>query len=146
MKPIIKLLLIAALCVCSYADAQQNTYPGLATSIETTCISNCMDVDSIPYVSDSTLIRVVMTVQLFESTGISSIHVKLGNTSGGSELLGKTFAFDVSGNIGNGCTYSRTGDVITLGLGDFNGLMSYFSEVKIERDDHSLTEAFVFNK
>ncbi|MEO8086612.1 MAG: hypothetical protein ABI763_07320 [Bacteroidota bacterium] len=138
-------LLIALFTICLQAHSQ-NTYPVLSTNVETNCITNCIDEDSIPNVSDSTSIRVVMTVQLFEFTGISSIHVKLGTTDGGSELLDKTFAFDVSGNVGNGCTYSRTGNVINLGLGDYNGLMGYFSEVKIERDDHSLTEAFVFNK
>jgi len=124
----------------------QNTYPILSTSVETTCITNCIGVDSIPYMSDSTSIHVVMTIKLFEVTGISSLHVKLGTTSGSSDLLDKIFAFDVSGGVGNGCTYARTDYTVTLGLGDYNGLTSYFSEVILERDDHSLTDAVVFNR
>jgi hypothetical protein len=87
-----------------------------------------------------------MTIQLFEFTGINSIKVKLGTTEGGSDLLDKSFAFDVSGNVGNGCTYSRTDYTVTLGLGSFNGLTDYFSEVKLERANHSLTEAVIFNR
>lgn len=127
-------------------SAQQNSYPVLSTSVETTCITNCIDADSIPYVSDSSLIQVVMTIQLFEVTDINSLHVKLGTTSGGSDLLDKTFDFDVSGSVGNGCSYSRTDYIITLGLGNFNGLTSYYSEVKLERADHTLTDAIVFNR
>ncbi|CAN5498961.1 hypothetical protein BH11BAC1_BH11BAC1_15910 [soil metagenome] len=145
MKPPIRFLLIAAMCISTRISAQ-NTYPVLSTSVETTCIANCIGVDSIPYESDSTSIRAVMKVQLFEVTGITSIRVKLGTTNGGSDLLDKTFAFDVSGNVGNGCTYGRTDYTITLGLGDYNGLTTYFSEVILERDDHSLTDAIVFNR
>jgi len=100
----------------------------------------------VPTVTDSTMIRVQMTINLFATTGILSIQVKLGTTEGGSELLSKIFSYDVSGNVGDGCTYSRVGEVVTLGLGDYSGLTSYFSEVKIERDDYSLTDAFVFNR
>ncbi|MEO8088368.1 MAG: hypothetical protein ABI763_16225 [Bacteroidota bacterium] len=142
---LILVLIFVTIC-CNQANAQQNTYPVLSTSIETTCISNCIDADSIPYVSDSTAIRAVMSIQLFDVTGIISLHVKLGTTNGGADLLDKTFAFDVSGNVGNGCTYSRTDYTVTLGLGDYNGLTSYFSEVILERDDHSLSDAIVFNR
>ncbi len=127
------------------SEAQQNTYPVISTSVETTCITNCIDADSIPYISDSTAIAVVMTIDLFEVTGITSIHVKLGTTSGASDLLDKIFEFDVSGSIGN-CTYSRTDYTVTLGLGTYNGLSSYFSEAILERDDHSLTDSIVFNR
>lgn len=87
-----------------------------------------------------------MVIHLFEITGITSIRVKLGTTSGGSELLDKTFAFDVFGNVGNGCSYERNNEILKLGLGSYNGLTSYFSEVILERDDHSFSEAFIFNQ
>lgn len=138
--------LLLAIALFSVNVSAQNTYPILSTSVEISCISNCIDQDSIPYVSDSTAIQVIMTVQLFEITGIESLHVKLGTTSGSSNLLDKEFVFDVSGNVGNGCTYSRTDYTVTLGLGSFNGLTSYFSEVTLERTDHSLTDAVVFNR
>ena len=124
----------------------QSTYPILSTSVETECISNCLDQDSIPYVGDSSSIQVTMTIQLFDITDVESIQVKLGTSSGASDLLNKTFVFDVSGNVGDGCSYSRTDYTVTLGLGNYYGLTSYFSEVKIERDDHSLTDAVVFNR
>ena len=145
MKNIL-LLTFAGIFILSVAEAQQNTFPILSTNIETQCVSNCIDQDSIPYISDSTSIEVVMTIQLFEVTDISTIHVKLGNTDGGSELLDKTYTFDVFGNVGNGCTYNRMDYTITLGLGHYNGLASYFSQVILERGDHSLTDAVVFNR
>lgn len=145
MKPLVRLFLIGAMCHSANANAQ-NTYPLISSSIETNCISNCVDADSIFYISDSTAIRVVMTIQLFEVTGITSLHVKLGTTNGGSDLLDKTFAFDVSGGVGNGCTYSRTDYTVTLGLGDYNGLTDYFSELVLERNDHSHSDPLIFNR
>ncbi|MCX6276180.1 MAG: hypothetical protein NTV09_13345, partial [Bacteroidetes bacterium] len=127
-------------------NAQQNTYPIISTYVETACIAKCFDADNVLTISDSSIISVIMTIQLFEFTGISSLHVKLGTTSGGSDLLDKTFSFDVSGSVGNGCTYSRNENTVTLGLGSYNGLTSYFSEVKLERDDHSLTDSVVLNR
>lgn len=131
--------------VCCFSHAQ-NTHPLLNTSVTTECITNCLDQDSVPVINDSTTIRIQMTVNVFDETGIYAIQVSLGSTLGGSDLLSKSFAFDQFGNVGNGCTYSRTGEVITLGLGDYQGLSSYFSEVRIERVDHSFTESFVFNR
>ena len=147
MKTLIKfLLLIFAVATCSFkSKAQQNTYPVLSTSIETACILNCFDVDSVPVNSDSTKTSVMMTIQLFEFTGIESIRVKLGTTEGGSDLLDKTFVFDVSANLGN-YSYSRTDYTVTLGLGSYNGLTSYFSEISLEKDDHSWTGSVVFNR
>ena len=147
MKTLIKfLLLIFAVATFSFkSTAQQNTYPILSTSVETECILNCFDSDTVPVISDSSLISVQMVIQLFEYTGINSIRVKLGTTEGGSDLLDKTFAFDVTANLGN-YSYSRTDYTVSLGLGSYNGLTSYFSEVKLERADHSLTDAIVFNR
>lgn len=148
MKQSLKLLplLFAAALFARQSKAQQNTYPILATSVETLCILNCIDSDSIPIISDSSKISVIMVIQLFEVTGITSISVKLGITSGGSELLDKTFAFNVFDNVGNGCSYGRIDDTVTLGLGTYNGLTSYFSEVILEKNDHSLTGPVVFNR
>ena len=140
--PLLFLFLLSAF----YSNAQQDTYPVLSTSVETTCLLNCLGEDSIYSVTDSTSIQVVMTVNLFQATGISSFHVKLGTTSGGPDLLNKSFSFDVFGNVGNGCSYNRIDDTVILGLGDFNGLTSYFSEVVLERTDQTLTEAIVFNR
>ena len=140
------LLLIFAVATCSFkSQAQQNTYPILSTSVETACILKCFDADTIPMISDSSLVSVQMVIQLFEFTGIESIRVKLGTTEGGSDLLDKTFAFDVTANLGN-YSYSRTDYTVTLGLGSYNGLTSYFSEISLEKNDHSWTGSVVFNR
>lgn len=148
MKTSVKFLflLFAVTMLTAHVHAQSNTYPIISTEVTTNCLSNCLTIDSLPYVSDSTIISVQIAIQLFDVTGISSLHVKLGTTSGGSDLLDKTFDFDVMGNVGNGCSYSRTDYLVTLGLGNYNGLTSYFSEVILERDDHTLTDAIVFNR
>lgn len=147
MKTLIRfLLLIFVVATGSFkSQAQQNTYPILSTSVETTCILNCLDADTIPMISDSSLVAVQMVIQLFEFTGIESIRVKLGTTEGGSDLLDKTFAFDVTANLGN-YSYSRTDYTVTLGLGSYNGLTSYFSEISLEKNDHSWTGSVVFNR
>ena len=145
MKTPLTIFALLLIMLLSSGVRAQNSYPVLSTFVETACVTNCLDADSIPYVSDSTGIAVTMTVQLFEVTGISSLHVKLGSTNGAADLLDKVFDFDVSGNVGNGCTYSRTDYKVTLGLGTFNGLTGYFSQLILLRADQSQTDAIVYN-
>ena len=148
MKTIPKIYLLISAVVFSTlkSNAQQNTFPILSTSIETECVANCIGIDSLEIISDSSEIEVTMTINLFEEIGISKIQVKLGMFSGGFDLVNKTFDFDVFGNVGDGCSYYRSGNLIILGLGRITGLLTYFSEVIIERTDQTVTDAVVFNR
>lgn len=110
---------------------------------------NPVTVDSVtmvnPFAGDS--VRLVLFIDLAEVTGVESLHVKVGNTSGGDSFLNKEFAFDVLGNLGDGTTYKRTGKVIILGIGSFYDIGSIYAEVRLEDTLHNLTAATsaVFN-
>ena len=73
-----------------------------------------------------------MVIVLQDSTDISKIYVKLGNTTGASNLLSKIFNFDQAGNFTDGTSYKREGLIIYIGLGNFTGLNVYYGEAKLE--------------
>lgn len=78
------------------------------------------------------LVKGRMVIVLQDSSDISKIYVKLGNTTGASDLLTKTFNFDQAGTFADGTSYKREGLVIYLGLGTFTGLNIYYGEAKLE--------------
>ncbi len=73
-----------------------------------------------------------MVIVLQDSSDISKIYVKLGNTAGSSDLLTRTFNFDQSGTFADGTSYKREGLIIYLGLGTFTGLNVYYGEARLE--------------
>ncbi len=58
-------------------------------------------------------------VALNDTTNVSVIEVKLGNASGGSNLLNYSFGYDQTGNLPTGTAYTRKQKNIQLTLGSF---------------------------
>ena len=81
---------------------------------------------------DSSL-NVSVNIILQDTVAIDTIHVKLGTTLGGSELMTAAFNYDGS-NVGAGLSFSRSLNNVTIDLGiqpnTTNAL--YFAEVKLE--------------
>lgn len=73
-----------------------------------------------------------MIIVLNDTSDISTLHVKLGTSQGGSDLLQKDFQYDVSGVFTDGTSYSRDYKTIRLGLGEFTGLNHYYAELQME--------------
>ena len=148
MKIIIQWMLVLLFLVHSsnVAHAQQSSFPILAMDVRVTPIDNDTASNGLPDISDTTIFRGVMNVQLFDTTGIDRLEVKLVSTPGGGDLLSQNFVFDVSGALGNGTSYHRNGFEISLGLGDFAGLLNYSAEVKIKKVDGSYTSSVSFTR
>ena len=142
------LILIAAclLLVTKGANAQADTYPVLAMSVNNTPIAGMMTSDSLPVITDSTLFSSSMNVSLVDTTNISSIDVSMGSTLGGSDIVQHSFTYDVSGGLGSGLSYTRDGYNLSLGLGSFYGILSFYAEIKIHRSDGSYSDAIIYNR
>ena len=81
---------------------------------------------------DSSL-NISVNIILQDTIALNIIHVKLGTTSGGSELMTQTFNYDGSA-VGTGLTFSKSLNTVSLGLGthlNTNNAL-YFVEVKLE--------------
>ncbi len=85
-------------------------------------------------------VRITAVVKLSSTSDISDIHVSLGTTSGGTDLLDKAFVWDVT-SLSDGTTYKRVGNDVFLCLGIFYGLSAVHLEVQTENGSGSLSNA-----
>ena len=115
----------------SFDCSAQNTYPVMS-----------MD----PILTDTTIFDVGMNLNLYDTTNIQSIEVKIGSSPGASDVFSRNFTFDVSGSLGSGISYLRDEYAIHLGLGNLQQMLSYYSQVRIQRTDGSYNTAVVFNR
>ena len=127
-------------------SAQSNQYPVLAMSVQVTAISSDTSLGGLPALTDTTVFSANMSIDLFDTTGIDQIEVKLGSVMGGSDYLSKNFLFDVPGSFGDGTSFYRNDFNVSIGLGHYPGLTDYFAEIRIKRQDGSFTDSVLFNR
>lgn len=84
-------------------------------------------------------------IKLQDTLNLSIIHVKLGTTQGGSDIFNKDFVFDEAGDFTDNTWYLREGLDVMLGIGEFIGLNSYFSEVRLEDTSQNLSDTVYYN-
>jgi len=145
-KKTIIIVTLFMLCSCLVDAQQSDKYPILAMEVQSTIVGSDTTLDGLPMSSDSIFYNAHMLVTLFDTTSIASLHVKFGQIPGNYNLLQTTYVFDVAGNLGNNTSYSRTGLDIVLGLGIFQGISVFYSELTIERIDGSVTSQVLFNR
>jgi hypothetical protein len=114
----------------------QNASPILAMDVTTTPVSGFLLPDSSVFYSNTTVFNVHIHVSLFDTTGINNVIVKVGRTSGSSDVIESSYAFD---------TY-RNGYDIVIDLGNYSNLLHYYAEVKLELSDATLTDAVTFSR
>ena len=128
---------LSSLCV----HAQQKI---IAMSVEANAPVGDTTQYGIPTLDSNTVFATTMNVILGSTDDIYQVHVKLGNTLHGTQYLSASFDYNVDGTFGT-TTYSQTGNIVTLGLGNHIGMINYYAEVQIERADHSLQNAVLFS-
>ena len=127
-------------------SAQSNQYPVLAMSVQVTAISSDTSLGGLPALTDTTVFSANMSIDLFDTTGIDQIEVKLGSVLGGSDYLSKNFLFNVPGSFGDGTSFYRNDFNVSIALGQYPGLTDYFAEIRIKRQDGSFTDSVLFNR
>jgi hypothetical protein len=78
-------------------------------------------------------LKIGLNLSLQDTTQMRFIHIKLGTTSGGSELIDQSFNYDGT-NMGAGLSYTRNYKYITLELGIHANTTNalYYAEVELE--------------
>ena len=71
-----------------------------------------------------------LSILLVDTSTISKIHVKLGTTLGGDELLTNTYTYD--GTPAGSLTYFRDQELMTLGMGTHLNSGIFYCEIKLE--------------
>jgi len=99
-------------------------------------ISNAvMDTLTDPFylIQQDSSLKISLNIILQDTIALHLIHIKLGTTLGGSELITQAFNYDGS-NVGAGLNFSKSLNNVTIDLGvhpNTNNAL-YFVEVKLE--------------
>jgi len=91
-----------------------------------------------------TLIEGTYFVVLSDSTGVSNVEVKIGSTSGGSEVMGYSFSYDSQSGLPQGFTYAREKTKLTLGIGTYTDRSTYYCQVRIQASNGTWSQPFQF--
>ena len=83
-----------------------------------------------PFATDTA--KVTLVVEVSDTGNLATIHVKLGTSPGGSQVLLQDYAFDVSSGLPAGTSYRREGYVVYLGLGNHSGFSAVYATVSLE--------------
>jgi hypothetical protein len=133
-------LIIIAILLTNNCFSQQSL---IAMSVETTF--NDTTAEGLPVVLPTTVFTTSMTVSVDQGDNIYKLHIKLGSTEGGSEYLATNFDYNTPGIFGS-TSYAQIGNNITLVLGSFTGMVHYYAEVQVERNDHTMQTPFTFSR
>lgn len=87
-------------------------------------------------------LKISVTMLLADTNVVNKIHIKLGTTSGGNDLLAQTFNYD-DYNITLPQSFFREAEMITLGLGEYLNSGVFYCEIILE--DSVGNTSVVFN-
>jgi len=124
----------------------QDPYPVLSMDVAIEPVANHLTPDSLPLLTDTTIFDVVMHVNLFDTLNIQQIEVKIGSSPGASDIFSNSFVFDSSPVPPSGWSYFRDEYAIVLGLGHLQQMLSYYSQIRIQKTDGSFSDAVEFNR
>lgn len=81
---------------------------------------------------------------VFSSTvDVAKIAVKIGLKESGSDLFYKEFEYGIEDTFEDGTSYSANGNTVTLGLGNYSGYGTYYTEVFVIREDGSIEDGVI---
>jgi hypothetical protein len=86
--------------------------------------------DPMSLLSPSDTLKLSASILLADTNSLSKIHVKLGTTLGGNELLENTYTYDLSPT--GSLTYFRDKQLMTLGMGTHLNSGIFYCEIKLE--------------
>jgi len=130
------LILLFEVLTSKITHAQNNFYPVLSMEMKIqgmdTLSGGVLDI------SDTTSMTATMKISLFDTTNVLKLHIKMGKTNS-YELYQQAIDFSTLGT-------ARNGFDVSINLGTYLGLLNYFSELSIERNDHSFSTPVTYNR
>jgi hypothetical protein len=84
---------------------------------------------------NSLVFQAKLLVEVVDYTNVSKIHIKLGTSSGASDLIQHVFTTDPLQMVPLYFSYSYENNLYTLEVGQYTGLTTYYCEVQLEYSD-----------
>lgn len=94
--------------------------------------------------AQTNLFEGTFTVRLSDTTTVSQIEIKLGTYNDASDIVLRTFDFDITSGLPANCSYNRIANILTLVIGRFNDRSTYFASVRIKDTGNSWSSPFKF--
>lgn len=116
------ILSIAACCTAIKAVAQTDSVIDAYVTMETSA-------------NNPSLLEGTFVVILNDASAITNFEVKLGTSSGLSDVMSHTYAFDVTLGLPTGFTYLREGNKVTLGIGTYTDKSTYYGQARVQRSN-----------
>tara|TARA_R110001592_G_scaffold227755_1_gene484090 strand:- start:545 stop:1006 length:462 start_codon:yes stop_codon:yes gene_type:complete len=116
------------------------TYLNIEVVNPTTLSDEVLDTLTNPMgiVGTNEMLMVSVSMLLEDTTVVSKIHVKLGTTLGGNDLLEQTFNYDE--NLTLPQSYFREEEMLTIGMGEYVNSGVFYCEVTLEDDSQNQSE------
>ncbi|HRH84979.1 MAG TPA: hypothetical protein PK210_12145 [Bacteroidia bacterium] len=74
----------------------------------------------------------VYYIEVPDTGNVSDIEIKLGTDWNLSDLVNASFVYDIPASLSSGFSYSRSGNIIAVDIGDYDQRNAYFGEVRIK--------------
>ena len=94
--------------------------------------------DPMNLLSPTDQLNLSVSMLLADTNTVAKIHVKLGTSLGGNNLLENTYTYDVA--PGGNLTYFREGVMMNLGMGAHLNSEVFYCEIKLEDSTGNLSE------
>jgi len=139
-------LILIVLINLSFLSSGQTFSPVISTEVMTSAIAGDTSNSGLVDFSDTTVFKTELIVSLFDTLGISKVNVLLRSDLTGSVLLQKYFTFDNFGTFNDGTSYNRIGTDIFLELGNYTGMLKYYTEVSVENTSGQVSPVMIFSR
>ncbi|MBK7853678.1 MAG: hypothetical protein IPJ79_01095 [Bacteroidetes bacterium] len=83
-------------------------------------------------------------VFLTDTSNVSQIEIALGTGTGLSDVMTQIYNYDVTSGLPSGYTYTREGNKLTLGIGNYTEYNTYFGSVRIKNVSGTWSSSFNF--
>lgn len=83
-------------------------------------------------------------VEVPDTTNVSQIEIKLGSNPGLADYVNQVFDYDVTTGLPTGYTYSRTGRIINISIGNRTEDGAYYGQVRIKNNSGSWSAVYPF--
>lgn len=131
MRKLISLFAGLLLFICT--QAQTNPIKHMDIYLQPT------QVDTVSYHSPQ------MLIDLTDTISITDIEVSLGTNDGTSDLISKSFTYNVEGEFNDGTAYIRDSNIIRLGLGTYTSLSACYASARIKFSNGTYSTPVTFS-
>lgn len=92
----------------------------------------------------SNLVACSFSIEISDTLNASDIELQLGSMRDSTDLFSDLFTFDQYSGLSSGLSYSRTGNIVTIGIGTISVQDLYYGSVRIKNTSNQWGDYYKF--